>query len=89
MIAIQEIRSLLEKMPSVFDSHEFILNFIQYSPCSYGALLVAHNNVALAHAEISNFLRNNSAELGIAKTNEKESTDIFGKLTECAVWAKI
>ena len=88
MIDLNEIRSIVEKMPIVFDSHEFILRFLQFYPKSYGELLVAHNSVPLAHAEIANFLRNNSTTLAINKIGERETNDIFGNLAECAVWEK-
>lgn len=89
MINLNEISNAIEKMPTVFDSHEFILRFLQFCPSSYGELLIAHNNVALVHAEIANFLRNNSTKLGINKTGERETTDIFGNPAECAVWTKL
>lgn len=89
MIDINEIQDVVEKMPNVFDSHEFILSFLRFYPRSYGERLVAHNSVASAHGEISNFLRNNSPKLKINKTGEDESTDILGNLAECVVWTKI
>lgn len=89
MITITEVRNVLDKMPTEFDSHMFILKFFQFHHQSYGELLAAHNNVASAHAEIAIFLRNNSAELRINKIGETESPDIFGNISECALWAKI
>ncbi len=88
MIAVQDALNAIDKMPAEFDSHEFILCFLNLYPRSYGELLVAHNRVQTAHAEIANFLRNNSAELGITKKGERVSPDIFGNLTECALWTK-
>lgn len=88
MIAIADVVNVIEKMPAAFDSHQFISGFIQMCPRSYGQLLVAHNNVTLAHAEIANFLRNNSVALKIKKTGESETDDIFGNTAKCALWTK-
>ena len=65
-----------------------IKEFIWRHPKKYGELLIKHNNVTRAHAEISNFLLNHANSLEIEKTKEDGSDDIFGHVTPCAKWRK-
>ncbi len=77
---------IIKVLDREFDSHDFICEYIYRFPSSYGELLIKHNNVNSAHAEIANFLRYNSSVLNICKIGEMESADIFGTPTICALW---
>ncbi len=81
-------KAIVADMNDEFDSHDFIKEFIWHHPKDYGELLIKHENVTRTHAEISNFLLNHANSLGIAKTREDVSDDIFGHVTPCAKWRK-
>ena len=86
LLRVQETIGL---MPQNFDSHDFIRKFIWEYPKIYGGLLIKHENVTTAHAEISNYLRYNASKLGIKELDEKtESEDIFKTKRPCAKWEK-
>jgi len=88
-LTTEVIQNVVDMMESNFDSHAFILRLLRESPSVYGQLLIKHNNVTTAHAEISNFLRNLAKELGIKeKEHESESVDIFGIINPCALWER-
>ena len=82
------VKVIVKDMNDEFDSHDFIKEFIWRHPKDYGELLIKHENVTRAHAEISNFLLNHANSLGIKKTKEDGSDDIFGHVTPCAEWKK-
>ena len=86
---INEVKKIVEMMPQVFDSHEFILKYIWEYASSYGNLIVKHRNVTTAHAEVGKFLLNKANELGIEKIGEKDSKDFFGNTAPCAQWKKV
>lgn len=88
-MTLNEARNICSILKESFDSHDFISEYIFRFPSSYGDLLIKHNNVTTAHAEIANFLRLNSAQLHIRKTGEIESEDIFRHPVPCASWEKI
>lgn len=86
---LEEVRTVVDEMDEKFDSHEFIKAYILRFTKAYGSLLVKHENVTTAHAEISNYLRNHADELGIEKVGaEKISKDIFGNDAPNAEWRK-
>ena len=92
---ISVIKAVIDTMPQEFDSHDFIRKLIWEAPQTYGELLVKHENVTTAHAEISKYLLNYSGELGIEKATidneklkERMSADIFGNIVPCAMWNK-
>ena len=89
-LVFEMVKEIIDnEFPSEFDSHEFIKKFIWNYPVPYGRLLIKHENVATAHAEISNYLRNYADRLGIEQiTPKKESEDIFGNENENAKWKK-
>lgn len=83
------IEMVVKIMDNSFDSHAFILKLLEKFPSVYGQLLIKHDNVTTAHAEISNFLRNNATDLHIKEEERKsESMDIFGIVNPCAQWQK-
>ncbi|MDE7426887.1 MAG: hypothetical protein K2M79_03715 [Muribaculaceae bacterium] len=84
----KEAEIIIKLMKPEFDSHDFIFEFINQFPSSYGKLLIKHNSATTANAEIANNLRNNSSELNILKIGEVESVNIYGHLTICALWRK-
>lgn len=84
-----EANQIIDSLDDYFDSHDFILALYMQLPAVYGSFLVEHNNVNTAHAEISNFLRYNSKDLGICELDKVTSPNIYGKPTECAAWAKL
>ena len=85
---IEETLIILSVLDDNFDSHDFIREYINRLPSSYGELLIKHNNVNLAHAEIANFLRTNANILNIHRIGATESNDIFGNKAGCAKWEK-
>lgn len=85
---IKECQSVIKKCTQEFDSHDFIRFFIYESPDSYGELLIKHHNVTTAHAEIANFLKKHSEELGIEEVGTNESIDLFNNCNKCAKWQK-
>lgn len=84
----QNVKTVVEMMPKEFDSHDFIRRFIWECPKTYGELLIKHNNVKNAHAEISNYLRNYANELEIEQLPDRNSADIFGNTVLNANWTK-
>lgn len=90
---INIFESIIEELiqdSNTFDSHDVIKKIIWSEPVSYANLLIKHENVTNAHAEISNFLRNKSNDLHIEKVNcAHKSPDIFGNDVECALWKYI
>ncbi len=89
IMRLEEVREIVNRLESEFDSHKFIREFIFACTRSYGNLLVKHGNVTTAHAEIANFLRNHAEELSIEKIGEdKISKDIFGNDVPNANWRK-
>lgn len=88
-LQLLEVQEIIELMPNGFDSHDFIRKFIWKCPEIYGRLLIKHANVTTAHAEISNYLRCHTSELGINELPEKvESEDILRIIRPCAQWEK-
>ena len=88
-LTINNVKNLVDEMDNSFDSHAFILKLLERLPSVYGQLLIKHDNVTTAHAEISNFLRNNATDLHIKEEERKsESMDIFGIVNPCAQWQK-
>ena len=47
-----------------------------------------YDNVRIAHSQIGKFLQNHSNTLGIVKTADSGTDDIFGHATSCAKWSK-
>lgn len=86
---INDAREIIRTLNDHFDSHDFIVELYMHMPAVYGSLLVEHNNINTAHAEISNFLRYNSKDLDIIELDKVMSPNIFGKPTECAAWTKL
>ena len=88
---INEAQQIVDLMQNRFDSHDFICEYINHFPRSYGQLLVDNNNVNTTHGKIALFLRTNSADLRITKIEDDnyQSYNIFGNLVHCAKWEKI
>ena len=83
------MQAVVDKMSSIFDSHDFILMLLREYPELYGEYLIKHSNVTRAHGEISNYLRCHASELGINELPEKvNSEDIFRIIRPCAQWKK-
>ncbi len=75
-------------MGNKFDSHDFILVLLKRYAAVYGQYLINHKNVITANAEISNFLRNHVAELGITQGDDVISRNILGNESKNASWKK-
>lgn len=88
-MTLDESVAICTILADIFDTHDFIREYIYRFPYSYGELLMKHNNVTTAHAEIANFLRNNVGKLNIRKSGDSESEDIFKHRVKCANWEKI
>lgn len=86
---LEDVAAICKILGDKFDSHEFILKYLDKFPVSYGELLIKQKKVAKADAEIALFLVNHSAELHIQKTGETESSNLLGNVTRCATWIKI
>lgn len=86
---IEEVRQVISMLPTEFDSHKFILCFLQFYPRSYGELLMARNNVAFAHGDISNYIRLHMGELHLEELEKRTSPDIFGNPSLNAQWRKL
>lgn len=84
----ENVKAIVEDMNSVFDSHDFIKEFIWRYPTIYGEMLVKYDNVRTTHSQIGIFLLNHADALKIEKTGEDGSDDIFGHVTPCAKWKK-
>ena len=88
-MGIENFREVIQQLGNEFDSHEFIEKYIWAFPADYGELLVKHNNVRTAHAEIANYLRYHAEELNIERLPGKSvDQDIFGNETENACGKK-
>ena len=86
---IYEVQTIVDEMPQEFNSHKFILKYLEKCPRSYGCLLIKHEDVTAAHAEIGRFLLNKSCELRIEKSGMTGSNNIFGNIDQCAKWKKV
>lgn len=71
-----------------FDSHDFIRKLMEKHPHVYANILLKHENVTYAHAEIGRFLSNNSNELSIKNVGQRKSLDVFLNDPPCALWNK-
>lgn len=87
-MTLEETVAICEMLGDKFDSHEYICKYLYQFPVSYGMLLIKHENVRNANAEIALFLTNHSSELHIRKIGETKSTDMLGNMTSCAAWEK-
>ena len=85
----QSVMTVIGLMPKEFDSHDFILKFLEKFPAEYGELLINHKTVNDAHAEIGRFLLDKDNKLEIEKTGEHESLNIFRNISPCAQWNKV
>jgi len=89
---IQQCTTVIGNLQNDFDSHDFILKFLEKYPVEYGKLLIKYKNVNTAHAEIGRFLLDNSEQylnhLKIEYKGEHESLNIFGNMSPCAKWHK-
>ena len=85
---IQVCRNVIDEMKNEFDSHAFISVLLQRYAAVYGQFLVDYDNVARANAEISNFLRIHTTELGITQQEDVISKNILGNWSENASWRK-
>ncbi len=87
---INEVKIILTKLGSQFDSHDFIQLFIQNFPSSYAKILEKHNNVNTAHGEIARFLYSNASSLNIRFIeNDSVTPNIYNNLSSNAKWHKI
>ena len=85
----EEVNETALALEIEFDSHAFIRKFVEKYPKSYGELLVKHENVTTANAEIANYLRNNSNDLHVTKIKEDHiSADILGNDAKNSLWRK-
>lgn len=84
----QSVMTVIGLMPKEFDSHDFILKFLEIFPAEYGELLIHHKTVNDAHAEIGRFLLDKDNKLEIEKAGEHDSPNIFRNLSPCALWQK-
>lgn len=89
MKSIVMFKEVVDCLNSRFSSHEFIRKFLEKNHKEYAARLKKQDSVALANAEIANYLRNNASELGIKKVGDIESMNILGHLSICALWEKL
>ena len=85
---MQICRNVIAEMKNEFDSHAFILVLLQRYAAVYGQYLVEYNDVTLANAGISNFLRNHTGELCITQGEDVVSPNILGKMSKNASWRK-
>lgn len=87
---INEAQQIVDLMRNRFDSHDFICEYINHFPRSYGQLLVDIDNVNTAHGHIAIFLSDNAEELHLRKIilQSYKSRNIFGNLSHCAQWEK-
>ena len=85
---IQQCTTVIGNLQNDFDSHDFILKFLEKYPVEYGKLLIKYKNVNTAHAEIGRFLLDKDNKLEIEKAGEHDSPNIFRNLSPCALWQK-
>ena len=86
---IPVFKEIVFLMPQEFDAHDFILQLIHQAPISYFSILrTTESNVALANAQISNYLKNNAGFYSLTFTGKAESLDIFQEVSECATFKK-
>ena len=83
------VKAIVNDMKDEFDSHDFIKEFIWKHPADYGQLLEKYDDVRIAHSQIGKFLQNHANTLGIVKTGDSGTDDIFGHATSCAKWRKL
>lgn len=86
---IQQCTTVIGNLQNDFDSHDFILKFLEKYPAEYGKLLIKHSSVNTAHAEIGDFLLKNSGNLNIEYKGKHESLNIFRNMSPCAQWNKV
>lgn len=84
----EEVENVLQMLGNEFDSHKFIKLYIIMFPVSYLDMLAEYKNATKIHANIANYLRNNSATLNLSREQDVISPSIFDNNVPNALWQK-
>ena len=85
------VRAVIKEMKDECDSHDFIKKFSREIELDYVYLLATAGTATpfqTVHSQIGRFLRNNEDNLNIRYVEDVNSENIFGNVTECALWKK-
>lgn len=88
---IDAVRAVIDEMDDKFDSHDFIKKFSREIELDYVYLLATAGTMTPfhdVHLKIGKFLSSNQNILGISNVERVNSENIFGNVTECALWEK-
>jgi hypothetical protein len=88
IINIDTAGRIIAVLKPTFDSHDFITLFILINTVEYLELLKRYHSVETAHQQVGQFLINNAIQLGIRKVGVVESENVFGNITQCALWER-
>ena len=93
MITVREAEIIIQRLGGKpqFDSHDFILLYLEKFPYSYFSMMRAKDNqVNMVNADIANFLKKHQVSLGIREEAGKvTSLDLYSNPAECALWTII
>ena len=83
-------RRVIDQMPAVFTSHQFILRLAQQNQALYVDALYSYRHVPAPFRTVHGMLaRHLNAHKNLEKLGKVASTDIFGQPNECEQWKKV
>lgn len=88
---IEKVKAVISELGNEFSSHDFIEKYAWHHEEEYVEMLYPHKAkepFRTVHAAMARFLAEHTEELGIRKTERKESMNIFGHETEVQWWKK-
>lgn len=91
----QDAKKVIENLSEGFDSHDFIMKYIDLYEQEYLVELFRYAVTSQGgvfrnfHSRIGEFLSKNEEELGIEKVERKPSLNVKGKKTENQRWRKV
>jgi ABC-type transporter MlaC component len=91
-VEIEAIKKIIKsKLPTHFDSHDFIQVFSKEFESAYIELLNKYKNKSIrtTHAQIAINLRKSMNDLKIIKSDDTKSKSIFGNNVANKKWTKV
>lgn len=89
---MEAIREVINDLPDMFDSHDFIKKFSKRFEVDYVYMLANAGSTEPfqnVNSKIGSFLSNNQTMLRIESQGEVFSENVFGNNSECKMWKKI
>ena len=85
-----EAARVIEQLPDVFTSHQFLRLYIMGYTNSYLQGLAEYHDVTILHQQIGRYLLHHAddADINIRYVEDRTSITIFGREDNIAVWIK-